>query len=399
MISHKTVFPRFFPIPVFMLVFSLMLSQCKSNSETSQSNDSISVENTDSSAQVLDEEQEGEERELPFLTIPIEYRGAVDNDVKTDLQTFTRLADLQSLARKTMDLKDSIRNSRSGEDLTSDDLKAIQPFEDKAHQAILTYKELMAAGYSFQEGCPSLLDLTRVTDEGDSTLPALPDPGQSSLLAQGNFFFLGGAPFVRKINQDDAGTFVNADGKAETRFSNNISENVTFLLHSLLHQFTIPMNVKFGPPLSSYEGYSQDIRGIGSLIHELVNRVPAFFITDTGLVPAELISIEVKLVGEGLGCISDDPEITFACGENLNEYDILGIYIPYNKGDLTSCTVTRINKSVWTADLNNDGIADLAGVTGLFSGVSSDTMAETLWYVNANGSWEIIDAASDPDCT
>jgi hypothetical protein len=60
----------------------------------------------------------------------------------------------------------------------------------------------------------------------------------------------------------------------------------------------------------------------------------------------------------------------------------------------------RPNNKLWTADLNGDGIADLACVSVSFEGAaSSSTLAEVLWFANIEGEWEIIDYAYDLDCT
>ena len=111
------------------------------------------------------------------------------------------------------------------------------------------------------------------------------------------------------------------------------------------------------------------------------------------------ISITVKIVPESLGCVSDQPRIEFACATSLESEDILAVYIPYQGDSKVSFTVNNPNSTVWTADLNGDGIADIACVSATFEGISSDTLAEVLWFVNIQGTWQIIDWGQDLDCT
>ena len=159
----------------------------------------------------------------------------------------------------------------------------------------------------------------------------------------------------------------------------------------------IGAHVTFGPPLNSYDGPGHEVNGIGSLIHEFDNRIPAFFLTEKGIVPAYLISVQTKL-SQDYGCVSSLPHGEFACSTDLAESDILGIYIAYQNTPFASCAVTR-QAGVWTADLNGDAIPDLACVAGIFSGASSDVMAEALWFINDKGEWKVIDWGREVDCT
>jgi hypothetical protein len=142
------------------------------------------------------------------------------------------------------------------------------------------------------------------------------------------------------------------------------------------------------------------VNGIGSLIHTFIDRPPVLFLTESGLVPAYLIEVNVKLVPENLGCVSDQPLITFACSKNIDREEILGVFIPFNNFSITSCKINHEEKSVWTADLNNDGIADMACVSNSYLGMASGSMlAKATWFVNLNGSWQILDRGEDHDCT
>lgn len=331
----------------------------------------------------------------------IQYTSAVDDNIKSVLKTFPPLAQVCSLASQSIHIKDSIETTRQTERLTdAKDSLIFASYEHQAYQAILEYQQTMATGITLQDACPSLIQLNRTTDPGDSTSSILPPVKESKVLTKGDFFFLGGAPFISKRLQDDNNTvFTDPQGNPETRFGTTTSENTNYLLNSIYHFKKEPTKVTFGPPLDSYDSGPQEVKGIGSLIHEFVNRIPVYFLTEKGPVPAHLISVTIKLVPEYLGCVSDQPRIEFACPQSLEENDILAIYIPYNTTPLTSCTINRPNNTLWTADINGDGIPEIACVSGTFEGISDDKMAESLWFININGSWQIIDGAEELDCT
>lgn len=338
----------------------------------------------------------------PPATSIIQYDGAADDKNKIALETFLPFTPLPALAERAIGVRDSIEIVRESERLTDPkDSLIFMPYVTSAYKAILAYQQLMASGPVLTDHCPSLLQLSRLTEPGDSSFSLLPKAGKSGLFSQGNFFFLGGAPFINKMSSNDSAVFADSQGNPETRFESSITDNGNYLVNSIYHskQALIPTTVTFGPPLGSYDNGPQDVNGIGSLIHTFVNRIPAFFLTEMGLVPAHLISFTLKLVPQDLGCVSDQPRIEFACSKDLEEEAILGVYIPYNSKTVTSCKITRQNRALWTADLNGDGMADLACVSDTFEGIASDAMAEVLWFVNLNGTWEIIDWGQELDCT
>lgn len=329
----------------------------------------------------------------------IRYNGAENDTVERTLSAFTPVIKIQLLAALAIHIKDSIENVRGTHELTKrkDSLLFLR-YENRAHQAILAYQQLMSTDPPALPFNGGLLQLNRIPLPGDSSFSLLPKAGKSTFLAHGNFFFLGGAPFIHKFQPEEKTVYTDAQGNAETRFNSNVPENTTYLLNAIYHLKKEPLNISFGEPLCSYDSGPQDIKGIGSLIHEFTNRVPVFFLTESGVVPASLISVTIKLVPEMVGCVSDQPLVTFACPQIVDEKDILGIYIPYG-GETISFNMTRHGTSVWTADLNNDGIADLACVSDTFLGINNDKMAELLWFVNINGTWKIIDWAEELDCT
>jgi len=348
----------------------------------------------DSTAIAPEEEEEPEE--LP--RVEIKYNGAVRDSILTSLETIPMLLEVGTWFHDAVNIKDSLFYAR-GETGVKDpkDSLLIKSSVAKAYEAILAYQQSMAKELPKLDACPDLLQLTRVTEDDDSSLLRLPDVKASQIFERNGFFFLGGGPFVSKRSSPDGAVFTDPKGNPETRFVAGITENTNYLLKSMFYFKRVSAHVTFGPPLSSYDGPGHEVNGIGSLIHEFDSRIPAFFLTEKGIVPASLVSVQVKL-SEEYGCVSSLPQSEFACSADLAESDILGIYIAYKNMPLASCAVTR-QGGVWTADLNGDAIPDLACVSGTFSGASSDVMAEALWFINDKGDWKILDWGREVDCT
>jgi hypothetical protein len=382
--------------PIFIFCCFLALLQCKPAQESASSTDSTATDTVGTLPQAVEAEYPEENVVIHDI---IEYGGAADDEIKTTLTTLSPFAAVQELARLSIQVKDSLEATLESQELVSPkDSVIFRPYEIKAYKAILEYKKLMTSGSSIKDNHPTLLQLNRATSEGDSTFTVLPPVGDSKLLAHGNFFFLGGAPFISKIRKDDIDVFTDAKGNPETHFT-IATENTDYLLTSMYHFKNVKFNITFGPPLNSYDFGPQEVNGIGSLIHTFDERIPVFFLTKTGLIQGHFTSIKMKLVPEYLGCVADLPEPEFVCSKNLSENDILGIYIPYDTTPITTCNVTQ-QDYVWTADLNGDGIADVAAVSSnSFGEASGDTLSEMLWFVNINGTWKIIDWGHELDCT
>lgn len=327
----------------------------------------------------------------------IRFNGSRQDEVRNSLETFAPFASVAKLARHYNRLKDSLETLRQQYGVLTDpkDTLFLLPFKEKAYEAILNYKNQMASGRAVDYRCPSLLELTRVTEAEDSSLSLLPEAGHSDLLADGNFFFIGGAPFIYKLDSDENTVVTDLQGKPETRFRTSLTENVNYLITSVYHAKPRPINIEYGDPLYGYESGAQEVYGIGTLIHNFIQRIPAFFITEGGLLPAHLVSVKLNLVEE-YNCGSGPTEIELACSRNIEGHEILGVYIPYGTTP-ASYTFNRLSDQVWTADLNNDGIADLACVSEKSS--SEGSIAELLWFANINGTWKILDWAIEPECT
>ncbi|HEY5745603.1 MAG TPA: hypothetical protein VIU12_05985 [Chryseolinea sp.] len=375
--------------PIALSLFILAATGCTTKTTTQESA-------ADSVAAVPEVEEVALE-DVP--RVEIRYRGAVRDGILASLETIPMLSDVEALFEYAIKIKDSLYYAAGENGVSKDpnDSLLIKASVTKAHEAILAYQQAMANGLPKLDQCPDLFQLTRIPEDDDSSFLRLPGVKASQAFDHNGFFFLGGAPFVSKRTSPDNAVFADPNGNPETRFVAGITENTSYLLKSMFYFKRTSAHVTFGSPLNSYDGPAHEVNGIGSLIHEFDSRIPAFFLTEKGIVPAYLLSVETKLFEE-YGCVSSLPSGEFACSTDLAESDILGIYIAYKNAPFASCAVTR-QGGVWTADLNGDAIPDLACVSGTFSGASSDVMAEALWFVNDKGQWKIIDWGREVDCT
>lgn len=324
----------------------------------------------------------------------IHYNGALEDNTKQALRTFSPFISVQTLAQQFLQKQDSLVGY--GQTATEPrDTMVLHPFKDKAYRAIINYKKQMMSGLALRERCPSLLELTRVAEANDSSQNLLPKAEPSDLLSKGNFFFIGAAPFIWHVSPEENKIFTDPQGKPETRFTMSNSENEGYLLPSVYGAKPGPIDIGYGPPIYISEGGGggiQEVHGIGSLVHRFVQRVPVFFITPKGLLPARLVSVQVNLF-EGWSS-----SITFGYGDVLEANEILAVYIPYGPAP-TSYTFNRLSDMVWTVDLNNDSVADFACVYNSHAGEISEVIMEVVWFVNINGTWQIIDHAQEYEST
>jgi hypothetical protein len=331
----------------------------------------------------------------------IEYDVTGETNIKTGLESFPPLAAIQGLVNRAIQVKDSIRTLRNSYELDDPkDKEIFKPYDAAAYKEIVTYQKRMLKGPRLSGKLPSLLQFPRSISPDDSAHLKLPKVKSSQLFSGGDFCFLGGSPFLYKVDPDEAASFIDPTGKPESRYATNRTENGNFLLTSIYHYKNIPTKVSFGPPLNSYDKGPHEVNGIGSLIHTFIDRLPVLFLTESGLVPAHLMEVTLKLVPENLGCVSDQPFITFACSKNIDNTEILGVFIPFNDAPVTSCKISYGKNSVWTADLNDDGVADIACISNSYLGMASGSMlAKATWFVNLNGNWQVLDRGEDEDCT
>jgi hypothetical protein len=325
----------------------------------------------------------------------IRYWGAVNDTVKKELSTYKPIQELLELSEKVMKIKDSLREISQLKDADS---LLFEPLENRAYKAMLDYQKLMETNPPLLKNNISLFQLTRKPEPDDSSFRLLPTPGKSTVLTKGDFYFLGAAPFISKLESEDKAAYKDAQGNPELRFYGNITENNDYLMNILAQSKNGAMKISYGPPVHWYDGVAGEMHGIGSLIHEFTDHIPVYFLTEEGLVPGRIVSVEIKIVAE-YGCVSNFPEFVWGCSKIMKPNDILGIYIPLSSAPITSFKITRLPNNVWTGDLNNDGIPELACVSDTFTGINGDNMAQAIWFINMNGTWKILDWGIQPDCT
>jgi hypothetical protein len=206
--------------------------------------------------------------------------------------------------------------------------------------------------------------------------------------------FLGGDPFVLQ----DAEVYKDAAGNPETHYKLQEPENSTYFFNYIYSRHPGPMDVTFGPPLSGYDNNDVEVRGIGSITHHLKNRIAVWMLTNEGIFPANLVSVNMKL-GEEYGCVSSRPTYIFACPKNINETAVFGVFfsdqkLPLEKG----ISKHDENDPLWEFDIDGDGSIDLVRVESLDYGGAGE-LAIAIWYVRINGEWKVLDYATQPDCT
>jgi hypothetical protein len=301
-----------------------------------------------------------------------------------------------SLASVVVESKNQIKYNKHI-DFISDpnDSLIFSEVENKTFKVILEYKKKLLSGVKIKGELPGI---THFKAQNDTLAFKILQEVKPSLFQNDkSFYFLGGGPFLKEY-ETEKGEFIfqDPDGNPELRYYCTINDNTKYILNAVLHLRKERINLLFGPPLDSYDTGPVDVKGIGSLIHEFVYRIPVLFLTEEGIINGYLLSIKNKLVPEQLGCRSDNPEVTFAF--SVTPEEILGVYIPYDLTISPTCSIKRKDK-VWTADLNSDGIPEFASISETYIGINSDNMIYIVWYANINGKWIMIDKAVEPDCT
>jgi hypothetical protein len=339
-------------------------------------------------------------KETPTIVLPNDFAlstdtagyGATRDSVQSVLGDIPSLQQICSLSVVSLQEVNRYKDEHRINRYDTVPLDTSFQLELRVYEMIMAYNRLLTFGIPLSGKMPNLVRTRAVTDSiSQLVLPKKPGNGT---LHDGRYFFLGAGPFLTK--KDDS-LYKDQKGRAEIRYTCNINENTDYVFRMIRRFAHVRIDVALGPPCGSYDAGPQAVRGIGSLTHILRDRIPVNFITKQGIVRAELVSIKKKLFREDLGCVSDLPEIEFACS-SIPKDEILGIYIPYDPVNFEKCMVKRKGK-LWTADLDGDMIPDLAGVSHTFFGVSSDTKANIIWYVNIDGKWKVIDTAKELDCS
>jgi len=380
------------------LICLFLVSSCKPKQEQEQE---LTATNTYSDTASLPSHPSAQTEQEESADIPVETHDIIDyigveDAVRLRAQSYQPFTALSVLATSFIRKKDRLRSA--GRD-------ALKESEKSIYAAILDYKRYAESGKLADEDAPpALLELPRHVGNTDSSFSQLPDAGGASFFRDnGNFFFIGGAPFVQKVVDYDSITFqeksfTDSKGNPELRFQVPDSENVYYLFKSIMHFKKPRIKISFGGPVAVYDGPPDEVKGIGSIIHNFDDHIPVVFLTEDGLVPARLMYYQVPFT-EQYRCYSDYPRFVFACNENIVASEILAMYIPYDDHRPKGCAVNRKSKWLWTADIDDDAIPDIACAIGTFEGIQSDALLEMLWFVNVNGEWKIIDYGNEPSCT
>jgi hypothetical protein len=379
-------------------MFFLSLAACNRGA---QPNDETATNssNTDTSNQPLTTAANDYDSEYDHL--PPETHEVIDyidrwETISDPSHEYEPFAKLSSVVGHFMRLKDSLRSS--GTPMSTD---VFEKEEKLAFDAIMEYKKSMEGGNYGERHGVDLLSLPRDLGGNDSSYAFLPE-ARPSYFTDDNFFFLGGAPFVQRFTVYDTIThqqkiFKRPDGTPEIYFQSTDAENKYHLLKSVMHFIKPRLKIDFGGPVDIYDGPPHQVKGIGSVIHNFVDDIPAYFIMESGIVAGVLKYYQVPFTQQ-YACYSDYPYAIFSSTADINPNEIIGIYIPYDQQVPTTCSVSRPDRWQWSADLDNDAVPDIACVIGTYEGIEPGVL-EMLWFVNLNGTWKILDYGAVPSCT
>lgn len=365
--------PRFL-IPT-LLLFCLC---CKPAPESASNTDTLAVDSTDQQ-DVSDVDMSDDVLQHAAVRFNINY----DADY-----TFEPFKKVRKAAGALYPFQDAY------EALSKKDSASMDSTEIIANELILQYNALMKSGTKVpkQNGRENI----GTPGEGDESFGLLRE-SSSKLLDNADFTFVGAAPFIGQ----DPETYKDASGNPETRYHTDFPENAAFFLNYVYSRNPGPVELTYGPPIRlNHEGGALQVKGIGSIKHNFVNRIPVWFLTWEGAVPGYVLSVELKLA-EGYGCDTNLPMLEFGCSKNIDPNSIVGIFvtkdpIPFEKGNM----LPQVNGDLWEYDLDGDGQADIAGViSAQTSEVMGDQIMIAIWYVRINGKWEVMDYAAQPECT
>lgn len=322
----------------------------------------------------------------------ITYEGIQKDSIQAMLYAVPPLDHLLTMVARMIHAQDSLAN-----DDANQDSRALAPYRQRVNKATEDYTRIATAGVFMPENFPTLLRLNRPIPAGDTADGQLPRVRPSFFSARSNFFFAGGAPFLSKLEPEENANFSTPQGKPEIRFEAEATENTEYLLPLAYRYGKTPVKILPGPIHHFNDHANKDLH---MLIHLFEQRIPAFFLTDQGLIEAQLLSVRTKLYPEGWGCAYDYPILQFACQKIVSPDDVLGVYIPFDTTMPPSCTVERKDRTHWTVDLNGDGVADIAAIASTFVGeVNGMALVKVLWFANVEGQWQILDFGTQTDCT
>lgn len=368
------------PLVIAVLIVAIC---CKPAGDSDSTADSLIVESD--TLQAAPDENAGEETATrPKITYYWQ-------DQYNDANMFTPMQKLYAEVQAAWKIRDSLYFAHEGGNFTASDSVLFKPGIDAAYQSILRYAEEIKAGVNIRK--TKRPDRPNSIGEEDESFGILPET-TSTTLNNADFMFLGGAPFFEidpEVQKDVA-------GNPEVFYTTQMADNSVFFFEYVYSRNPSGIELSYGPPLNTYEQTDAEINGIGSITHNLKDRIPVWFLTRDGAVAASLLSVNIRL-GSEYGCVSNDPTYGFACSKNLDPADIFGVFASDNNMPLSKAnTKPSDNENLWEYDLDGDGQADLVQVAGVSYGASGD-LTIAIWYVRVKGEWVVLDYASQPDCT
>jgi len=375
---------KFFIVLIVVATTMFSCSQPSNNGETEAATDGTDTLTSDPVEDMT--EASGEEPEMS-LTIGYDWIDPY-RDPPVVFEPFEKIYNDVLVARR---LHDSLSYLHQGGPLTSEDSVLLGAALDKAYASILQYQEQVKPGVRIDKGkAPRRV---KGLNSGDQSFRVLPESG-SRLLNNGDFMFLGGDPFVRQ----DPEVYKDAAGNPETHYELQESENCTYFFNYIYSRHPGPMDITFGPPLSGYD-YDVEVHGIGSITHTLKNRIAVWMLTQEGVFPAQLISVNMKL-GDEYGCVSSNPAYVFASAKNVEATSVFGVFFSDQKFPLErAVSMYESSESpLWQYDIDGDGSPDIARVNSIEEGGSGE-LAVAIWYVKIGDKWEVLDFGRQPDCT
>ncbi len=374
---------------VRLALVSLVMVSCGGPSGESSSTDSLTHAIRDSAATFSSPnwiQAPEDSTELPRVEIGYDMRRIWDRK-PTIFQPFNPIYEE---ALRAYQLRDSLYFEHS-EEFTPEDSALFVPVFNRIHESIQRYTQQLKSGVKTKKlTIPSRADDLAPEDKSHLLLRT----SLSKTLKLEDFGFLGGAPFMT-IESD---VFRDANNNPEAHYTTQLADNSWYFFDYVYAHHPGPIETSFGPPLSAYESLPDEVNGIGSIVHRLEERIPVWFLTTEGAVPASLSRVNLKL-GSEYGCISDNPTYTFACSRNIEPEAIFGVVYFANGASLEKATSSVRSNQLWEYDIDGDGQPDLARINSTFPGASDDNMAYAIWFVKLADGWVPLDYGAEPDCT
>ncbi|HEX2959563.1 MAG TPA: hypothetical protein VHO70_22195, partial [Chitinispirillaceae bacterium] len=135
--------------------------------------------------------------------------------------------------------------------------------------------------------------------------------------------------------------------------------------------------------------------GVGKFIHMYEKRVPVRLLLKTGFAEGYITKVEHSTF-EVSPCYQDGGKGLFFIETTVPESEkIYGVLIGL-EGNVSPVVKVR-NNGDWTADLNNDGIADLKCL--FIKNEGYNELLSAYCFINNNGKWILTDKRLEPECS